>query len=72
VLKLRVCGFNGVIAVLLQDGLRNTEVIKDELNRSAAHVDLVIMGPLKDQHVQLLTATLEKKCVRQAVHMNGE
>jgi hypothetical protein len=72
VLKLRVCGFNGVIAVLLQDGLRNTEVIKDELSRSAAHVDMVIMGPIKDQHIQLLTVTLEKKCVRQAVHMNGE
>jgi hypothetical protein len=72
VLKLRVCGFNGVIAVILQDGLRNTDVIKDELSRSAAHVDLVIMGPIKDQHIQLLTVALEKKCIRQLVNMNGE
>eukprot|EP01032_Pedospumella_encystans_P009235 gene9235-10891_t len=71
VLKLRVCGFNGIIAVVLKEGGRNTELIKDELSRSAADVDLLITAPMRDQNIQALTVALEKKCVRQLLYMNG-
>jgi hypothetical protein len=72
VLKLRVCGYNGVIAVLLRGSNRLAESIKDELSRSAASVDLLLLAPLKDRHIQQIIAVLEKRLVRQAICMHAE
>jgi len=71
VLKLRVCGFNGVVAVVLQEGLRDCDLIRDELSKSAADVDLIFSAPIRDQHIQAMTVALEKKTVRQLLYMNG-
>jgi hypothetical protein len=67
VLKLRVCGFRGVIAVALKDGLRNTDAIRDELQRSAVGADHVFTGLITDLNIQALTVTLEKKCIAQVL-----
>jgi hypothetical protein len=71
VLKLRVCGFSGVIAVVLKEGLRKTESIKDDLSRSAVDADVVFFGPITDHNIQTLTVALEKKCIAQALSMSG-
>jgi signal transduction histidine kinase len=71
VLKLRVCGFSGLIAVVLQENHRETEGTKDELARSAASADLVLYAPVTEQKVQALTAAMERKCIKQALSMNG-
>jgi hypothetical protein len=72
VLKLRVCGYNGVIAVLLRGSSRLSETIKDELSRSAATADLLLLAPLKDRHIQQLIAVLEKRSISQAICMHAE
>ena len=71
VLKLRVCGFNGLVVVVLQEGARLTDTIRDELARSGASIDLLIYAPLKDQHIHSLSVALEKKYIRQLLYMNG-
>uniref|UniRef100_A0A7S3HPU6 Uncharacterized protein n=1 Tax=Spumella elongata TaxID=89044 RepID=A0A7S3HPU6_9STRA len=71
VLKLRVCGFNGVIAVVLQQNLRDLDLIRDELDKSAANVDLIITGHIKELHIKTLTAALEKQTVKHLLFMNG-
>eukprot|EP00388_Colpodella_angusta_P029749 GDKK01017526.1.p1 GENE.GDKK01017526.1~~GDKK01017526.1.p1 ORF type:complete len:105 (-),score=11.20 GDKK01017526.1:118-387(-) len=71
VLKLRVCGFNGVVAVVLQEGLRSCDLIRDELTKSAADVDLMISGPVREQNIQALTVALEKKYIKIALNMNS-
>jgi hypothetical protein len=71
VLKLRVCGFSGVIAVVLKEGQRKTEAIKDELSRSAVDADVVFFGPITNHNIQSLTVALEKKCIAQILSMSG-
>jgi hypothetical protein len=71
VLKLRVCGFSGLIAVVLQENHRETEGTKEELARSAASADLVLYAPITEQKVQALTAAMERKCIKQALSMTG-
>jgi len=71
VLKLRVCGFNGVVAVVLQEGLRACDLIRDEISKSAADVDLIITGPIREQNIQALTVAVEKKFIKIALNMNS-
>jgi hypothetical protein len=71
VLKLRVCGFSGVIAVALMEGLRSADAIKDELRRSAVSADLVFTGPITDANIHALTVTLEKKCIARVLSKGG-
>jgi hypothetical protein len=71
VLKLRACGYNGVVAVLLQEGLKGFRTIREQLERSAAKADIVLLAPMADAHIEKLTATLERKCASQVIHMNG-
>jgi hypothetical protein len=70
VLKLRVCGFSGVIAVILKEGFRKTESIKDELSRSAVDADVIFFGPVTNLHIQTLTIALEKKCIAQILSLS--
>ena len=76
VCKLRCCGYNGVISVLLgavdvDSTARVAEAIRDELHRGTAEVDLMITTPLRDQHIQQLTVAVERKVIRQLLYMNG-
>ena len=41
VLKLRVCGFNGVIVLLLEEKTRHARLVRDDLSRSVAEVDMI-------------------------------
>jgi signal transduction histidine kinase len=68
VLKLRVCGFSGIIAVALKEGLRKTDAIKEELSRSAVDADLIFTGLVTDMNIQSMTVALEKKCIAQALN----
>ena len=71
VLKLRVCGFNGVIALLLHRGARGTEALCDDIAKSAAAADVVLYAPLGDREILTLTVAIERKVIRQALYMNG-
>ena len=72
VLKLRVCGYNNVIIVLLRSDHRCADSISSELARSAAKPDAVLEAPLRQEQLNQIKLLLHEKTVRQAVFMNGE
>jgi hypothetical protein len=72
ILKLRVCGFNGIVAVILRpDGTNDTKAFRNELKSSAASPDLYFEAPIKAEHIQLMTQMHEKAVIRHLLFLNA-
>jgi signal transduction histidine kinase len=72
VLKLRVCGFNGVIAVLLRaEGVLNARALREELKNSAARPDLYFEVPIRPEHIQMISQMHEKTIIRHLLFLNS-
>lgn len=77
VLKLRVCGYNAVIVVLINENptistldiKRNIQKIKD-LSLSNM-IDIILQHPFRSNYVKLIDNAIKKKYIKQLFTMNG-
>ena len=77
VLKLRVCGFNAIIVVLVNENpkeytsdiKRNIQKIKDL--SFANMIDMILQHPFRGSYVKLIDNAIKKKYIKQLFSMNG-
>jgi hypothetical protein len=78
ILKLRVCGFNGVIGVILRPGsdcgtggAHSLEAVREDLKNSAASPDVCYEAPIESETFSSLLQTHEKAVIRHLLFLNS-